>query len=125
MRSNRPISVLVVDDEPLILLDAVETIRESGYNVLSAANADKAIVVLESRNDIRILVSDVNMPGSMDGIKLAHAVRGRWPTIEIIVVSALPLPAGRNLPSAGGSSSSRSLPRSSSRRFTSSRHNPA
>ena len=87
---KRPV-VLLVEDEPLVLMDTVEMVRDAGYDVISAPNADKAIDILESRTDIRVVVTDVNMPGSMDGLKLAHAVRGRWPPVEIIFVSALNL----------------------------------
>ena len=83
---NRPV-VLAVEDEPFILMLAVDMIRDAGFEPLWASNADDAVRILESRNDIRIVFTDINMPGSMDGIKLAHAVRGRWPPIKIIVTS--------------------------------------
>lgn len=83
---NRPV-VLAVEDEPFILMLAVDMIRDAGFAPLWASNADDAVRILESRNDIRIVFTDINMPGSMDGIKLAHAVRGRWPPIKIIVTS--------------------------------------
>ncbi|MGA9946966.1 MAG: response regulator [Xanthobacteraceae bacterium] len=79
--------VLVVEDEPLILMLAIEMIRDAGFAPLWASNADDAVHILESRNDIRIVFTDINMPGSMDGIRLAQAVRGRWPPIKIIVTS--------------------------------------
>jgi two-component system, response regulator PdtaR len=79
--------VLVVEDEPLILMLAIEMIRDAGFEPLWASNADEAIRILESRGDIRIVFTDINMPGSMDGIRLAQAVRGRWPPIKIIVTS--------------------------------------
>ena len=79
--------VLAVEDEPLILMLAIEMIRDAGFEPLWASNADEAIRILESRDDIRIVFTDINMPGSMDGIKLAQAVRGRWPPISIIVTS--------------------------------------
>jgi len=82
---------LVVEDEPLMLIDAVDLVTEAGFEAIGAKNADEAIRILESRDDIRIVFTDVNMPGSMDGIKLAHAVRHRWPPIEIIVTSGLTL----------------------------------
>jgi two-component system, response regulator PdtaR len=84
--SRRPV-VLAVEDEPLILMLAVDMIRNAGFEPLWASNADEAISILESRDDIRIVFTDINMPGSMDGIKLAQAVRGRWPPIRIIVTS--------------------------------------
>jgi CheY-like chemotaxis protein len=79
--------VLVVEDEPLILMLAIEMIRDAGFEPLWASNADEAIRILESPGDIRIVFTDINMPGSMDGIRLAQAVRGRWPPIKIIVMS--------------------------------------
>ena len=89
-KQRRPV-VLVVEDEPLMLIDAVDLVREAGFEAIGAKNADEAIRILESRDDIRIVFTDVNMPGSMDGIRLAHAVRHRWPPIEIIVTSGLTL----------------------------------
>jgi CheY-like chemotaxis protein len=79
--------VLAVEDEPLILMLAVDMIRDAGFEPLWASNAEEAISILESRDNIRIVFTDINMPGSMDGIKLAQAVRGRWPPIRIIVTS--------------------------------------
>jgi CheY-like chemotaxis protein len=77
--------VLAVEDEPMVLMMAIDVITEAGFEALRAGNADEAIALLESRDDIRIIFTDINMPGSMDGLRLAHAVRGRWPPIEIIV----------------------------------------
>ena len=79
--------VLVVEDEPLLRLLAMDIVEEAGFAPLYAANADEAVRILEARTDVCIVFTDVDMPGSMDGIKLAAAVRGRWPPIEIIVVS--------------------------------------
>jgi CheY-like chemotaxis protein len=84
--SKRPV-VLIVEDETLIRLHAVEMIEAAGYDVIEAANADAAISILEQRSDIRLIFTDIEMPGSMDGIKLAHFVKGRWPPIEIIATS--------------------------------------
>lgn len=84
---NSPVSVLVVEDEPLIRLDLSDFLAESGFVVLEAGNADEAIELLERHTDIRLIVTDVDMPGSMDGLKLARAVADRWPPIRIIVVS--------------------------------------
>lgn len=79
--------VLVVEDQLLLRMDAAEMIEDAGYEVLQAGNADEAIVILESRLDIRVVFTDIQMPGSMDGLKLAAAVRGRWPPIKIIATS--------------------------------------
>jgi CheY-like chemotaxis protein len=91
MEKQRRLVVLVVEDEPLMLVDAVDLVTEAGFEAIGVKNADEAIRILESRDDIRIVFTDVNMPGSMDGIRLAHAVRHRWPPIEIIVTSGLTL----------------------------------
>ena len=79
--------VLVVEDEWLLRLLAVEFMEDAGFVALQAANADEAIVILEHRRDVALIFTDVDMPGTMDGLKLAHAVRHRWPPIKIIVVS--------------------------------------
>ncbi len=79
--------VLVVEDEPLLLLDACDTVRDAGFDPVPASNADIAIGILEARSDICIVFTDVDMPGSMDGIRLAAAVRKRWPPVEFLVVS--------------------------------------
>ena len=94
-------AVLIVEDEPMVRLCAVETIEEAGFEVIEAANADEAIRILESRRDIRVVFTDVHMPGSMDGLKLAHAVRDRWPPIKIIVTSGRERVAVQDLPAGG------------------------
>jgi len=87
MDSDRKTVVLVVEDEPIIRCIAVILIEDAGYEVVEARDADQAVVILESRTDIRIVFTDIDMSGSMDGLKLAACVRGRWPPIEIIVTS--------------------------------------
>jgi CheY-like chemotaxis protein len=77
---SRKISpVLIVEDEPLIRIGAVKTIEDAGFEVIEAASADEAIRILECRGDIRVVFTDIDMAGSMDGLKLAHAVCNRWP----------------------------------------------
>lgn len=85
--SNAPTIVLVVEDEPLQRWLAAEMVREAGFTPIEAADADEAIAVLESRSDIRIVFTDIEMPGSMDGLRLARAIRGRWPPIELVLTS--------------------------------------
>jgi CheY-like chemotaxis protein len=80
-------AVLVVEDEVLIRMAIVDSLEQSGFVVYEAANADAAIGLLERHDDIRVLFTDVDMPGSMDGLKLAAAVRDRWPPIKIVVTS--------------------------------------
>jgi two-component system, response regulator PdtaR len=99
--STRIPAVLIVEDEPLVRLGAVKMIEEAGFLVLDAANADEAIRILESRTDIRAIFTDINMPGSMDGLKLAHAVRNRWPPIKIIVTSSRDQVTEQDLPEGG------------------------
>ena len=84
--ASRPV-VLVVEDEALLRMMAVGIVEEAGMEPVEAEDADAAIQILERRNDVRILFSDIRMPGSMDGIKLADAVRARWPAINIILTS--------------------------------------
>ena len=84
--AGRPV-ILIVEDEFLIRMDAVATIRSAGFDVVDAANADEAIFVLEDRPDITVVFTDIQMPGSMDGLKLAAAIRGRWPPIKIVATS--------------------------------------
>ena len=79
--------VLVVDDNPLIRMGAVDNVVTAGFEALEASNADEAIRILEARPDIHLVFTDVEMPGSMDGLKLAHYIRGRWPPVKLIVVS--------------------------------------
>jgi CheY-like chemotaxis protein len=79
--------VLVVEDDPLLRMLAVEVVEEVGFVALQAGGADGAVALLEARSDISLLFTDIDMPGSMDGLKLAHAVRGRWPPIKILLVS--------------------------------------
>lgn len=93
------IVVLIVDDEPLIRMDLADMVQDAGYVALEAAHADEAIGLLETQPAIRILVTDIEMPGSMDGLKLAAAVRDRWPPVVIIVTSGRVLPATTQLPS--------------------------
>lgn len=83
---NKPV-VLVVEDEALLLFYATDFIEAAGFAVLSAANADEAIALLNTRADIRVVFTDVDMPGTMDGLKLAQAIRERWPPVELIVTS--------------------------------------
>ena len=94
-------AVLIVEDEPLIRIGAVHIIEDAGFEVIEAASADEAIRVLEFRSDIRVVFTDIHMPGSMDGLKLAHAVRDRWPPIKIIVTSGRELIAEQDLPEGG------------------------
>jgi two-component sensor histidine kinase/CheY-like chemotaxis protein len=80
-------AILVVEDEMLLRMRAVDMVEDAGFTPVEATNADDALAILESRSDIELLFTDIQMPGSIDGLKLAHAVRQRWPLIKIILVS--------------------------------------
>jgi CheY-like chemotaxis protein len=82
-----PAVVLVVEDEMLLRMRAVDMVEDAGYTPVEAVDADQAVAILESRADIALLFTDIQMPGSMDGLGLAHSVHERWPPIKIIMVS--------------------------------------
>jgi CheY-like chemotaxis protein len=90
--------VLVVEDEALIRMEAVQIVIDAGFAVVEASNADEAITILESRRDIRAVFTDINMSGSIDGLQLSHAIRGKWPPIHLIVTSGLNVPTHTQLP---------------------------
>jgi CheY-like chemotaxis protein len=89
--STRPIvsllNVLVVEDEMLLRMRALDMVEDAGYTSIEAVDADEAFAILKSRSDIALLFTDIQMPGSMDGLQLAHIVHERWPPIKIILVS--------------------------------------
>src|SRR5271156_3973247 len=86
IQSRTPV-VLIVEDEFLLRSHAVEMIAGAGFEVVEAANADEAIEILEARRDITVVFTDNQMPGSMDGLKLDRAGRGRRPPIKIVPTS--------------------------------------
>lgn len=103
MDANRPpVAVAVVaEDEPLLRIEAVDWLEESGFRVLAAPSAVQALDHLEREHDrVQLLFTDIQMPGAMDGLALAHAVSGRWPHVLIVICSGLersslgPLPEG-------------------------------
>ena len=85
--SNRNLVVLVVEDNLVILMGAVDSVVVAGFEALGAGSADEAIRILEGRPDIHLVFTDVGMPGTMDGIMLAHYIRDRWPAVKLIVTS--------------------------------------
>jgi len=90
--------VLVVEDDPIIRMGAIDLIQHAGFEAIEAADADKAIKILEVRPDIRVVFTDVEMPGTMDGIKLSHYIRERWPPIKLIVASGRTIVEQGSLP---------------------------
>ncbi len=81
------ITVLVVEDEPMLRIDIAIILEQEGFRVFEARNADQAIDILNAHAEIHVMFTDIDMPGSMDGLKLAAAVRDRWPPIKIIITS--------------------------------------
>ena len=86
MPKNRPV-VLVVEDDVLIRMGAADLVESAGCEAIEARDADEAIRILEARADIRLVFTDVDMPGSMDRVELSHYIRNRWPPIQLIVAS--------------------------------------
>ena len=93
--------VLVVEDEPLVRLHAVSLLKQAGYATLEAASAGDAIKLLETNSDIRAVFTDINLPGSMDGMRLAAVIRDRWPPVELIVTSGRVKVEQEQLPERG------------------------
>src|SRR5665213_2264901 len=90
--------ILIVEDEMLLRMRAVDIVEDAGFSPVQTVNADQALSILESRSDISLLFTDIQMPGSMDGLKLAHAVHDRWPAIKIILVSGQVKPSDAERP---------------------------
>jgi CheY-like chemotaxis protein len=93
-----PAVVLVVEDEMILRMRAVDMVEDAGYTSVEAVDADDAVAILESRSDVALLFTDIQMPGSMDGLRLAQAVHERWPPIRIILVSGQLKPANIDIP---------------------------
>jgi CheY-like chemotaxis protein len=83
---NRITTVLIVEDEPLIRMSAVDFVEEAGFEAIEASGADEAIAILEQRPDIHIVFTDIHMAGSMDGLQLVAYAKDRWPPLRFIVV---------------------------------------
>lgn len=79
--------VLVVEDDMMLRMRAVDMVEDAGYTPIEALDAAEAVAILESRSDVALVCTDIQMPGEMDGVGLAHAVHQRWPAIKILVVS--------------------------------------
>ena len=94
---TKPVA-LIVEDELLVRVFAVDIAEEAGFSTLEAADADEAIRVLQNRPDIRVVLTDIDVPGYMDGLELAVAIRHRWPPIEIVLTSGKMRPAADELP---------------------------
>ena len=97
MKNGRAV-ILVVEDTTLIRMSAVDLVMSAGYEALEAEDADAAIRILEERDDIDLVFTDVQMPGTMDGVKLSHYIRNRWPPVRIMVASGMEILEESSLP---------------------------
>jgi CheY-like chemotaxis protein len=93
-----PHVVLVVEDEMILRMRVVDMVEDAGYVPVEAVDADEAMAILLSRSDIALMLTDVQMPGSMNGLQLAHAVHERWPPIRIILASGQLKLSGSEIP---------------------------
>lgn len=97
---SKPLTVIVVEDEALLLMVIADELRDSGFNVHEACNADEAMALMERHRDISVLFTDIDMPGTIDGLRLSETVQKRWPEMRIIITSgkirynSIELPAG-------------------------------
>lgn len=99
---NDPPVVLLVEDELLVRMTAADELEDAGFQVLEAANADVALKVLEARSDeVQVLLTDVHMPGSMDGMELAAQVHTRWLHVRLLISSGYARPAPDEIPDDG------------------------
>lgn len=101
MGQSKPIttrSILIVEDEALIRFDLIDFFEDAGFRVFEAADADEAIEILERERTIRVLLTDIQMPGSLDGLNLAHYVRDRFPPTALIVTSGALSPRQADMP---------------------------
>jgi DNA-binding NtrC family response regulator len=93
-----PAVILIVEDEMMLRMLVVDMVEDAGYTAIEASDADEAVAILESRSDIALMCTDIQMPGSMDGVGLAQAVYVRWPSVKIILVSGQSKPPSIDLP---------------------------
>lgn len=90
MAQSKPIgsdTILIVEDEAIVRFELIDFFEDEGYRVFAAADADEAIAILEEHGEVRVVLTDIGMPGTMDGLKLAHYIRGRYPPTLLLVAS--------------------------------------
>jgi two-component system, response regulator PdtaR len=96
----RPVA-LVVEDEVLVRMYACELLEEQGFNVLQAATAERALKVMEAEPQVRLLFTDIQMPGAFDGMDLARRVHARWPKVRLVITSGQRRPSRAEIPDDG------------------------
>lgn len=90
--------ILIVEDDFLIRMNAADMVRDMGFDVLEAADADEAVKLLETVPAITVVFTDIQMPGSMDGLRLAEVIRHRWPPVLLLITSGQLSPADDDIP---------------------------
>ena len=90
-----PTYVLVVEDDPILMMSLVDFVEQAGCEAVEATNVPEAIQILEARADIRTVFADLDMRGSTVGMQLALMIRDRWPPIELLMVSSQPWDAAQ------------------------------
>ena len=100
MPQASPPSVLVVDDEPILRLFACEALKDAGYEVVGASSADEAIALLRRGTPFGAVLTDIEMPGNLDGLELAWNIQAHWPEITVIITSGRKLPRADEIPRA-------------------------
>jgi len=93
--------ILVVEDEAIVRMHGCDMLESAGFEVIEAGTADEAVTLLEAHNDVRLIFSDIDMPGSMDGLELAALVHDRWPRIGLLITSGYRRLSGNDLPDEG------------------------
>jgi CheY-like chemotaxis protein len=100
-RDPTPTIVLLVEDEPLVRMCAADILEDEGFQVIEAATAPAALSILEKRDDVTALFTDIDMPGGMNGLELAGIVHARWPHIALVVTSGRYRVGADHLPGDG------------------------
>jgi CheY-like chemotaxis protein len=101
MPNTERTTVLIVEDEALIRMLGCDILESAGFAVLEAGTADEAVTLMEQHREVHLLFSDIDMPGSMDGLELAALVHRRWPQVGLLITSGHRRPAGESLPDNG------------------------
>jgi CheY-like chemotaxis protein len=94
-------AVLVVDDEPLVRMYAVDVLSDAGHVVFEAGDANEALALIDAHPEIKVLFTDINMPGPLDGLDLARMVHRRSPGVHLILTSGRPRPLEGAIPDDG------------------------
>lgn len=98
MESTPGHAVLVVEDEFLVRMLAVDVLLEAGFEVIEACSGNEALKLVHDRDDLSALFTDIEFTDSIDGLELAHAARGVRPWLPIIIVSGRVAPTPAELP---------------------------